>query len=56
LAGKLVLLGLTSTDSDGEVTDFTATWEIRAPTAEDDTPAKQQARLAEARRFGFSSS
>jgi hypothetical protein len=36
--------------------DFTATWEIRDPSAEDDTPARRQARLAEARRFGFSSS
>jgi hypothetical protein len=33
--------------------DFTSTWEIRSPRAEDDTPEKREARLAEARRFGF---
>jgi hypothetical protein len=33
--------------------DFTSTWEIRAPRAEDDTPEKQEARLEETRRFGF---
>ena len=33
--------------------DFTSTWEIRAPRDEEDTPEKREARLAEARRFGF---
>jgi hypothetical protein len=33
--------------------DFTTTWEIRSPHAEEDTPEKREARLEEARRFGF---
>ena len=33
--------------------DFTSTWEIRSPSEDEDTPDKRQARLDEARRFGF---
>jgi hypothetical protein len=33
--------------------DFTSTWEIRSPREEDDTPDRREARLREARRFGF---
>jgi hypothetical protein len=33
--------------------DFTASWEIRSPRAEDDTPESRAAREEEARRFGF---
>jgi hypothetical protein len=33
--------------------DFTSAWEIRAPREDDDTPEQREARLAEARRFGF---
>jgi hypothetical protein len=33
--------------------DFTASWEIRSPAPEDDTPELRSAREDEARRFGF---
>jgi hypothetical protein len=33
--------------------DFTSTWEIRSPREEEDTPERREARLREARRFGF---
>src|SRR5690242_16542495 len=33
--------------------DFTASWEIRSPAPEDDTPERRAAREEEARRFGF---
>jgi hypothetical protein len=33
--------------------DFTASWEIRSPAPEDDTPEQRAAREDEARRFGF---
>lgn len=33
--------------------DLTSTWEIRSPREEDDTPDRREARLSEARRFGF---
>ena len=35
--------------------DFTASWEIRSPSPEDDTPELRAARNEEARRFGFPS-
>ncbi len=33
--------------------DFTSTWEIRAPSEEEDTPQRRAAREEEARRYGF---
>jgi hypothetical protein len=33
--------------------DFTASWEIRSPPPQDDTPTLRAAREEEARRFGF---
>jgi hypothetical protein len=33
--------------------DFTSTWEIRAPSEEEDTPERRAAREKEARRYGF---
>jgi hypothetical protein len=33
--------------------DFTSTWEIRAPRAEETTPEQQEAWLDQARRLGF---
>ena len=33
--------------------DFTSTWEIRSPREEEDTVEWREARLREARRFGF---
>jgi hypothetical protein len=36
--------------------DFTASWEIRSPRPEDDTPESRAAREEEARRLGFPSS
>lgn len=33
--------------------DFTASWEIRSPSPEDDNPELRAARREEARRFGF---
>lgn len=42
--------------STGEVVvdpDVTASWTIKGPPAEEDTPEKRQARAAEALRFGF---
>jgi hypothetical protein len=33
--------------------DFIASWEIRSPSPEDDTPESRSARNEEARRFGF---
>jgi hypothetical protein len=33
--------------------DLTSTWEIRSPAADEDTRDKRQARLEEARRYGF---
>lgn len=33
--------------------DLTSTWEIRSPHEEEDTPERREARLSEARRFGF---
>jgi hypothetical protein len=33
--------------------DFTASWEIRSPPPQDDTPETRAAREEEARRFGF---
>jgi hypothetical protein len=44
---------LHSTGEDVKDPDFIATWEIRAPDPEDDTPERQQARRDEDRRFGF---
>ena len=44
---------LHSTGEDIEDPDFIATWEIRAPDPDDDTPERQQARRDEDRRFGF---
>lgn len=35
--------------------DFIASWEIRSPSPEDDTPELRAARAEEARRFGFPS-
>lgn len=35
--------------------DFTSTWEIRSPREDEDTPERREARLREARRFGFPS-
>jgi hypothetical protein len=44
---------LHSTGEDVDDPDFTASWTIGAPNAEDDTPEAREARHDEARRLGF---
>jgi hypothetical protein len=44
---------LHSTGEDVEDPDFTSSWTIAAPNAEDDTPETRDARHDEARRLGF---